>query len=213
MKKLLSLAVLAMMCLQVQAQIVSSRSSMVTRQVYDEPKSYTGWSTFGIEYLPSKFSGDGDSESFSGVALNYTNAISLTQSVPLFLEWGLGGQYSFYSEDDFKIHYASVKVPLNLIYDYQIPGTSINLDPYVGLKARFNVWGEAKEEYYGESESWNLFASDEGDWNRFQIGWNIGVKARFNNSFFVGIGYGSDFSEIANDLKVNEVSISLGLVF
>lgn len=211
MKKLIIFALSAMMSLQVQAQIVSSRSSMVTRQVYDEPKSYTGWSTFGVEYLPSSWSGGGDSESFNGLALNYTNAVSLTQSAPLFLEWGLGGQYSFYSKDDFKIHYASVKVPLNFIYDYEIPNSRVHLDPYVGLKARFNVWGEAKDDYYDESV--NLFSSDEGDWNRFQIGWHIGVKARFNDSFFIGVGYGSDFSKIADETRVNEVSLSLGLVF
>lgn len=212
MKKMLILAVMAVMGLQAQAQIVSSRSSMVTRQVYDEPKSYKGWSTFGIEYLPSSWSMDGTSESFTGLALNYTNAISLTQSAPLFLEWGVGGQYSFYSKDDFKIRYASVKVPVNFIYDFQITNTRIHLDPYVGLKARFNVWGQAKEEYRGDSDSWNLFG-DEGGWKRFQIGWNIGVKARFNDSFFVGVAYGSDFSKIADNTRVNEVSISLGLVF
>lgn len=209
MKKIIIMAAMAIVGIHAQAQIVSSRSAMTTRQVVDEPKSYNGWSTFGVEYLPSSWSGDGDSESFSAFALNYSSATSLTSSIPLFLEWGLGAQYSSKSIDDNKIHYASLKVPVNVIYDFQIPNTKINIDPYLGIKFRGNVWGEYKDY---EDESYNLFG-DDLEWKRFQVGFNIGVKARFNNSFFIGIAYGSDFNEIAEDIKVNELSISAGLVF
>lgn len=211
MKKVIMLAAMAVLSIQAQAQIVSSRSSMTTRQVIEEPKTNKGWSTFGFEYNPSSFDPKhGDSESFTSLALTYTNAIPLTQSFPLYLEWGIGGQYSFYSEDDFKIKYVSLKVPVNLIYDFEIPNTSISIDPFLGLKLRGNIWGQAKED---GDDSIDLFDSDEGDWKRFQIGWNIGVKAKFNNKFFVGLSYGSDFSEMAEDMKINETSISLGIVF
>ena len=210
MKKMILLAAMAVLGLQAQAQIVSSRSAMTTRQVVEQ-KSYTGWSTFGLEYLPSNFKYDGHSESFSGFAVNYTQAISITQSAPLFIVWGVGAQWSTWSEDDDKINFVSMKVPINLVYDFQIPGTNINLDPYVGINLRGNVWGELKNDYY--DDTYNLFDSDEGDWNRFQIGGHLGVKARFNNSFFVGIGYGFDFNEIDEDTKINELSLSLGLAF
>lgn len=211
MKKMIMLAAMAVLGIQAQAQIVSSRSSMTTRQVIEEPKTNKGWSTLGFEYNPSAFSPEhGDSESFTSVALTYTNAIPLTQSIPLYLEWGLGGQYSFYSEDDLDIKYVSVKIPINLIYDFEIPNTNITIDPFLGLKLRGNIWGEAKNDY---DDSIDLFDSDEGDWKRFQIGWNIGVKAKFNNRFFVGVSYGSDFSEMAEDMKINETSFSLGFVF
>jgi hypothetical protein len=214
MKKLIVMAVLAAMGLQAQAQIVSSRSSMVTREVIDRG----GWSTFGIEYLPSTFSPDGgSSESFTGLALNYTSAISLTQSIPLFLEWGIGGQWSFWSDEsgkyEQKINFISAKIPLNLIYDYAIPNSTIHLDPFVGVKFRGNIWGQLKEEYKGESETYNLFDSDEGDWNRFQVGMQLGLKVRFDRSFFLGVGYGFDFSEIAKKTKINEFKIMAGLVF
>lgn len=210
MKKILMLAIMAVIMVQANAQIVSSRSAMVTRHVTNEPKTNDGWKTLGVEYLPGSFSYDGGSDSFTGWAINYTQAIPVTQSAPLFLEWGLGAQYSYASEDDETINYVSVKVPINLIYDFQIPNTNINLDPYVGLKFRGNVWGEYNNDYY--DESYNLFG-DEFEWKRFQVGAQIGVKARFNNKFFVGIGYGFDFNEIAEDTKVNELSISAGIVF
>ena len=190
---------------------------MTTRQVINNPRTYSGWSTFGIEYLPSTWNGDGDSESFNGLALNWTRASSLSQSQPLFLEWGIGAQWSFYSDSegstDIDINYVSLKVPINFIYDFQIPNSTINLDPYIGIRLRGNIWGEEKIESYRYDESYNLFDSDEGDCNRFQVGWRIGLKVRFNNSFYLGIGYGTDFNEWADDVKINEASISLGLVF
>ena len=225
MKKLIVLAVMAVMGLQAQAQIVSSRSSMVTREVIDRG----GWSTFGIEYLPSTFDGDDDSMSFTGLALNYTRAISITESMPFFFEWGLGLQYSFKSENEKgnyygekfnakeKMSFISAKVPLNLIYDIAVPNSNIHFDPFVGVKLRGNLWGEIKEEvkYNGEkeSESLNLFDSDEGDCKRFQVGLQAGFKVRFNNQFFLGLGYGVDFMEFADDTKINEVKIMGGLVF
>lgn len=164
-----------------------------------------------MEYLPSNFKYDGHSESFSGFAVNYTQAISITQSAPLFIEWGLGAQWSTKSENDIKMNFVSMKVPLNLVYDFQIPGTNINLDPYVGINLRGNVWGEVKNDNY--DTKYDLFDSDEGDCNRFQFGGHLGVKARFNNSFFVGVGYGFDFNEFDEDTKINELSLSLGLAF
>lgn len=211
MKKMILLAAMAVLGLQAQAQIVSSRSSMTTRQVINEPKTNTGWSTFGLEYLPMSVDFDGHSESFTGFAVNYTNAISVTQSAPVFIEWGIGAQYSYKSEDGVSIRAASAKVPLNVIYDFAIPSTNINLDPYVGLKFRINAWGEI--EYDDYDKTYDLFDKDEGDCSRFQIGGQLGLKARFNNKFFLGVGYSFDFNEIHDDVKVSEVSLSLGLVF
>lgn len=214
MKKLIVMAVLAAMGLQAQAQIVSSRSSMVTREVIDRG----GWSTFGVEYLPSQFSydGDKDTESFTGLALNYTNAISVSQNMPFFIEWGIGGQYSFWSDShgdyEQKINVISAKIPINLIYDIAMPNSPIHFDPFVGVKFRGNIWGQMKEEYRSESETYNLFDKDEGDWKRFQVGLQAGVKVRFDG-FFVGLGYGIDFNEIAKKTKINEWKIMAGLVF
>lgn len=218
-----------MMGLQSQAQIVSSRTSMVKTEVINEPKA--GWSTFGFEYLPSKFSPDkGDTESYSAIALTWTKASQITASLPLFIEAGFGAQYSFKTEDETsgkttyteKFNMLSVKVPLNIVYDFQIPNTNINLDPYLGLRFRGNILASLKQEveYKGssDSETINLFDKDDmggsdNTWNRFQIGWQIGLKARFNNIFFVGVGYGTDFSEIAKKVKIKETQLSLGFVF
>lgn len=214
MKKILFLAIIAMIGLQTQAQIVSSRSSMITREVIDRG----GWSTIGVEYLPSTFKLDGSSssKSFTGLAINYTNAISLSQKIPFFLEWGIGGQYSFCNYDEksheYSIKVVSVKAPVNFIYDIALPNTNIHLDPFVGVKFRVNVWGEIKEEYRGKSETYNIFG-DKGTGKRFQAGLQLGLKARFNNKFFIGAGYGFDFNEVWEKCKIQEVKLMAGFVF
>ncbi|MDE5570730.1 MAG: PorT family protein [Prevotella sp.] len=216
MKKILMLVVMATIMVQANAQIVSSRSSMVTRHVMTKKtKSYNGWKTLGIEYISGRFSDDlyyiRNGNSFIGGAVNYTQAISITRSAPLFLELGFGGQFS-YAESDGALKYVSVKIPVNLIYDIQIPNTNVCLAPYVGLNFRGNVWG-----YFS---GYNIFSDGIPDyeyrydkWTRFQIAAQAGVKARFNNKFFIGIGYGLDFNEIVENTKVNELSISAGIVF
>lgn len=47
-------------------------------------------------------------------------------------------------------------------------------------------------------------------WNRFQIGWQIGLNARFNSKFLLGLSYGTDFSEIHKKGKIKTTSITIG---
>ena len=222
------MALIAMLGVQTQAQIVSSRSSMTTRQVVDNEN----WSTLYLQWNPMSINPDhGDSESFTGFSIGYNKAVSLTQSIPLFLEAGLGIQYSFDSEEESDRDYdessweeswymLSAKIPVNLMYKFDIPNTNISILPNAGLDFRFNIFGKSKEEwtYHGdtESESWNLFDDDDMDghaYKRFQMGWHIGVNAMFNKKFMVGVSYGSDFSEIRDDVKLSGGAITLGYCF
>lgn len=50
-------------------------------------------------------------------------------------------------------------------------------------------------------------------WKRFQIGWQIGLKARFGQKIMAGISYGNDFSEIAYKSTIQTTSISIGYTF
>lgn len=246
MKKLLFMAFLAFVSVQTQSQNVSPRSFNTPREIV-EGSNHQSWSTFGAEYLIAFFKDKDSYEQAeaTGLALNYTNAFRVKRSIPLYFEWGIGAQYTFMSEtgsygeglsclynelngwvwtsrkmhkgEKAKVHFVSLKVPLNLIYDFQIPNIRINIDPYVGLRFRGNIWGEEtldcvhdKEEYGSSS---NLFNSSEGASKRFQIGWNVGVKARYSN-YYIGLGYGSDFTDFAEDVyHLKEASISLGVVF
>jgi len=88
-------------------------------------------------------------------------------------------------------------------------------------KQEILLYDEDAYDYYDEdelSQEYNLFDKSDMDssdatWKRLQVGWQIGVNARFSGKFMVGLSYGSDFSEIRKKVKVNTTSISLGYCF
>lgn len=205
-----------------------------------------GWNTVYFQWNPSSFKIDNESESFTGLSLGWSKAFSVSKSAPVFVEAGVGLQYSFKSWDDedfndemeeydtsLKIKFSmfSLKVPVNIMYKWDIPNSKVSLIPYAGLNFRFNITAKEKYDFsgdyaeeaeeifedYGYILDANLFDKDDmgedGTWNRFQIGWQIGVNARFNNKFLVGVSYGTDFSEIADDCKIKTTSITLGYCF
>ena len=205
MKRVLFLSMLIAACMSMSAQITSSQTDLTRRTVVVD--RYQGWNSVYVEYLPSKLS----SGAFNGAALNYAHAFSVTQKMPLFVEVGLGGQYSFQDENGAKMQFASVKVPLNVIYEFSIPGTSISLDPFAGIKTRVNVWGEITSNEY--DIEYDLFDENEGRCKRVQVGWNAGLKLRVNNAFFVGGAYGTDFMKFSPNHGIKEFAVSLGLTF
>lgn len=231
MKKVFILALISMFVVATHAQIVSSRSTGITREKVEN----NNWSTLYLQWNPSSaVPSKGDSKTFTGFSIGYNKAIGLTQQAPLYLEFGLGVQYSYRSDTkkevyntgygyqtyelDEKFSMLSAKVPFQLDYVYNIPNTSVDIIPNAGLDFRFNILGKIKYEGGGYSESRNLFDKDDmgGDdytWNRFQVGWHIGLNARFNKKYLLGVSYGTDFSEIAKEVKIHTTSVTLGLCF
>lgn len=223
--RLIAVFALLMVCATSFAQFTNSSSSSSSTASSDE------WNTFWVEWNPSSLDpSKGDSQSFTGLSVGWSKAFSLSSSSPLFIEGGLGLQYSFYSEDfedyDYegteKVNMFSVKAPINFVYRYNLPNSNISLCPFAGVTLRYNLSGKEKYEFdddeEGDSEEFDLFDKDDmgskdATWKRFQIGWQIGAKALFNNKVSLGISYGSDLSEISKKVKVKTTSISLGFIF
>ena len=235
MKNFKTLVVAALLAVSAtaSAQFTNSSSSSSSSSANTEE-----WNTIWFEYSPNKFKvdvKDADDQSFTGLSLGYSHAFSLSQKLPLFLEAGLGLQYSFYSEDyteytsggdKLKFNMFSAKIPVSLIYKFDVSNSNISLMPYLGARMRFNISAKQKleiaedtfEDRGGESYDINLFdkedmGSDKATWNRFQIGWQIGLKARFADKFLVGVSYSNDFSEIAKKTKVGGFNIAIGYTF
>ncbi len=229
MKRLKYLATIAMMVasLNASAQFANVGKSSVSSA------STEGWNTIWAEWNPSSFlndAKDADNQSFTGLSLGYSRAFSVMSSHPLFVEAGLGLQYSFYKESLYEgyddgdeiFNMFSLKLPVNLIYKFEIPNSSVSIMPFLGLALRFNLSANSKSEYndgyYASTEKFNLFDKDDmgsskETWNRFQIGWQIGTKVGIGKNFILGLSYGTDFSEIADDIKVGAGTISLGYAF
>jgi len=219
-------------------------SSTVSAQYYDPINWKTtvyeldgSWSTVWAEFNPSNLVYDisgADDQSVTGVSLGYSQAFNVIPNTGLFLEAGLGMQYTFYNEDESvtyegykgkmeeKFSMWSAKIPVNFMYKFAIGNSGFSLSPYAGLTLRYNFSAKIKEEVTidgeSESETIDLFKkSDMGGsdytWKHFQLGWQVGLKAIIGNTVMIGASYGYDFNEIAKKTKLQTTSISLGVVF
>lgn len=253
MNKIKLFAASALLAVGTTASAQFTNSSSVSSQ--PAKAGVEEWSTFYVQWNPSTIAVDlkgADDCSFTGLSLGYSKAFGIARNTPLFIEAGIGLQYSFFTDDEAydyggeisnygarpsedKYNMLSAKIPVNLTYSWQIPNSKVTVAPYAGLTMRFNIFGNKKTElevgkdYDGDAEKdyeeeydvkldKNLFDKDDmGDkdatWKRFQIGWQIGVNARFNNNLMLGVSYGSDFSELCKKTKINTTSVTLGYCF
>jgi hypothetical protein len=173
-----------------------------------------GWSVYG-QWNPSSFvSNDGSSTSFNAFSLGVNKAFPLSSYAPLYFETGLGFQYSFDSQtnvvgkhtEEYTVKVMSAKIPVSLGYNFQVPQSSVSFAPFAGLDFRGNIWGIDDDEE-------DLFSDDYYEWNRFQIGWHIGLNPKFNNNFLLGVSYGTDFNKLHDDTRVHTTSVTFGVCF
>ena len=204
---------------------------------------------------------DAESEKLNGISLGYNHAFALTQSIPLFVEVGAGMTYAwatfFEEEDTYDCYYCGdecsetekdmsqhlmVNIPVNVMYKFQIPNSSIVLEPYVGLNVKAHILGQSKYKYTYEAccddseeecEDYAEYLEDEDllvtnyfdkkDMggkkyvaSRLNIGWQIGANVDFGSAF-VGISYGSDFGKYmergSDDWTFSATNITVGFRF
>ena len=252
MKALKTIAAALLLTVSTGASAQSASSSSGSNSGNNE-----GWSSVWAEYGISKITYDCDSDfdrDFNAVSIGFSKAFGLSKNQPLFVEAGLGFQYSFYSEttdvpnfegiydddryDEYplpgnyktKVNMFSLKIPVNLIYKYDFPNSSFSIAPFVGVALRYNFSGKVKfenidddydEDEYDEDPNCDFNLFDKKDmrkcgmnvWKRFQIGWNIGVKAMYKNKYSIGVAYASDFSEISKKCKISSFNISAAYHF
>lgn len=171
------------------------------------------WGYFYLQYSPGKFSGDGNSESIFAVSMGYNRNISVLTSIPLYVEFGLGYQWTHSKFDSgIKMDLYSLKVPVGATYLYTIPNSPVDIIPRAGLDFRINMAGRLKSSYAGKI---NVFDSSEiGEaWKRFQVGFHLGVNARIWKKLLVGYTFQHDFSKINIDTHITQHDITLGYCF
>ena len=174
----------------------------------------SAWQGFRAAYLPISIDADGGgSVDLTGFQVGYVKSFGISANSPIFIETGanlsyISGEIDKYDEIDMNMF--SINVPVNLGYQYAFSETA-SIFPYAGVTLRGNILGK----YKGDGESISIFDSDLDDgWkaNRFQIGWQVGVAATFNQ-FVVGVSYGTDFNEVIEGGKVATTAITVGYNF
>lgn len=171
-----------------------------------------GWNefTFDIGYGNTYYDGSGSSshEDITTLSFNYARGIHLTRSNGLTLRPGVGILYGYQDANGAETNFLSVTPKVDFGYHVVWPNSSISIFPYVGLTTRINAWGEI--DYNGHK--YDLFDSDEGNANRFQVGGRIGFDVHFNK-FVLGLTYEHDFSEITEDVKMWTCNVKIGWTF
>lgn len=200
------MAIAAVMSLGASAQLISSNT--VTHKASDN------YNRFSVSYTSLS---NIDEDAMSGISAAWTKGIAISKTTPLFIETGLGLNYAWKSEDEYKINWLTATIPVNLVYKYEI-SDGIKLAPFAGIYLRGNLLGEMNidDDYPQYRDDVNFFDDykDGGlEASRFSFGWNIGVGVEINK-FYLGLSYGSDLNEFVEDAdKIGTLSATVGFNF
>ena len=237
MKKSIFLAAVAFMLMSVSAsaQFMQSNGGSKAKASVEDV-----FNTVDLTYSPiTEKTTIGDRSSttdYNGISLNWSQARLMTDKLPIYLQYGAGAQFSWYTDSSSNDYYnvktttsfLTVKVPVNVLYNFAIPNTNLSVMPYLGLNAQVHVLGQQKtttEEYDGDKDTFkvNYFSKDDMEespykkpFNRFVLGWQIGAMVSYDK-YFVGIGYNGPVTSLFKDgdykIQASQVNISLGIMF
>ncbi len=176
-----------------------------------------GWNQVSLQYNPMSMATDGhawifggtmDDLNVNGFSAVYTRGISITPSQPLYFVPGLGVQYSNYDDDGDEVNVWSAKVPLSLLYRFEVTDSKIAFEPNLGFDLRYNISGDATL----NGIDGDMFS--DLDCSRFQFGWHIGMNITYDKYLFE-FSYGTDLTKFHDkvDKKFSIVTVGLGYRF
>lgn len=183
--------------------------------------------TYSPVTLKASGNGTSISASMDAFSANWAQTMSLTDTQPIFLQYGAGLQYAWGGDKEtsygttFKntISFLTAKIPVNVLYRLDIPNTEYAFVPYFGINLQGHILGQATYSYNNVSETTNYFSKDdmgEGRYNRFVVGWQIGARLTYQR-YFLGIAYEGPITNLykENNVKLNmsQINLSLGFSF
>ncbi len=223
MKKLLTLAIAAIaMATTTNAQIVSSRSQLVTTTTEVKPSTTTWLVRAGLNIM--NFTGD-DAKEFDSkvgydVAFSFQKSLGSVDGLYWGMEFGLGSR-GWHYEDGSDETYSQLAhnfrwSPFTIGYKYAITD-AFKVEAHLGAFASVDYAGKIKwtyGDYDGDIKigDWDEFYYD--DWNRFDAGLQLGFGVwydRYNLDFTWQRG----FIEGVKDYKMytSNFMIRLGVAF
>ena len=192
--------------------------------------------SFNVFYSMANYLYTGDStnindESFSIYGLSLEHYKPLSESVPIYLNWGMDLTFSQYKHVDnidffnykrdltLEYLYFSMVMKANAAYAFDIPNTAVTILPYAGMYARFHIGGKSYYTYpivnknntiqdtISKTPLFNKSNENPEPWNRNEFGAAVGVKV-FLGDFGLGIEYGKTFTDLTKETRVSEVKIN-----
>lgn len=172
--------------------------------------------------------GDTDDTYLHGVGISYLRGIKLNPSQPFFLEVGGKIAYNMKKETEDvnvedNIYHMNVtdkvltlSVPVNLTY--RISGNGkVSISPFVGITLKGNLLAKETIKLNKDKETLNQFDKDdvgkEGQWTRFQVGWQTGFNLDTNSPFTIGFHYGRDINNVCKKTQTWNWGFTLGWKF
>lgn len=223
--------------------------AQTTRSERSQSSSEKGWNSIYASYNMLKYSKQmfGFNKAYNGLSIGYDRAFILSSKLPLYMEIGGAIQYAGqyikdydWDDDNSKItaNLLSVKVPVSVLYRWNIHGSKWSIVPKAGLDGRWNIVGVGKDMYDDEdwsynvkriTDKYNMFKGeskgededpDDGLYgsgakcNRFQAGWHIGVNVEYNSLLF-GIAYTTDINAFCRqfDAHFRTLAVTIGYRF
>lgn len=181
MKKLFTMALVALFALAANAQIVSSRSESIQRA----PKNHTsqwylraGVGSVGISGEEFK-----KTKSTFGyeVDLGYQKFFNGSEGAHLGFEFGIqnrGCKYE-YTEDKSST-FSTLQLNVQPVFGWKIPvGAGISVDPHVGVFVGYDLTGSMSE-----NDDFDFGDYKDAGWNAFDAGMSFGVGAWYKNFNF-----------------------------
>lgn len=216
MKKFILGAVAVLMALGASAESYNRIQASYLNDHYGASKEYGKDASFsangiGVSYVHG-FSLSQSLPMFLEAGLQFNTAInSTTLAEEKYQVEILGDTYNIHEEGKQKFTNINLAVPVNFGWRFNVMD-NLTVSPYVGINFRVNVLGKVKysvdidtnlpsdlDKEFDEargSESMSVYSKDDmgedGTWNRFQMGWQIGVGAEYSN-IYLGLQYGTDF--------------------
>lgn len=190
------------------------------------------YSRIQVGYNPMMVSpsyGDTDDTYLHGVGISYLRGIKLNQSQPFFLEVGGKIAYNMKKEtedvnvEDNIFHkdvtdkVLTLSVPVNLTYRITLGNGKVSLSPFVGITLKGNLLAKETIKLNKDKETLDQFDKDDvgkdGQWKRFQVGWQTGFNLDTNSPFSIGLHYGRDINNICKKTTTYNWSVTLGAKF
>ena len=186
-----------------------------------------GWGSVYVEYSPMQLisSAKGvDNRTFHAGTFGVSFDIPLGES-PICLEAAIEATGAWFTKrypDGIKygmdLYYS--KIPINLAFRLNI-SEGFTIVPFGGAYIKWNIYGEEREkDKYGNTETWRLFDDDytyDDDYNRFQFGYQAGVKLIIAKCVTIGASWKADLNNFCkyydNYTRTEETEKFRGVAF
>ncbi|MDE7142301.1 MAG: outer membrane beta-barrel protein, partial [Muribaculaceae bacterium] len=112
-----------------------------------------------------------DADATNGIAIDYIHGFSISKTLPIFVETGLGASFGFWGDtnDDvqgvdikYKFAHINLSVPINFAYKFNI-NNDFSIHPFAGLNLKFNLYANNSVKLEFDDSELQDFVDDMSD--------------------------------------------------